>query len=279
MKGEEIVTIVEKSFRTLDKLCHKMLKEFDAQDIHDFRVEVKKIRAFLRLLAIKKEEDEPLIPKLLKTFYGYIGTVRNIQLSESSLSKYAKAHSVEIPAGYLKLLDDEKNYWKKEVGRLMEDNSFHDIKKKIIKELPNDLEKSSIKKFVNDKLADLEKYLKDLNNDNALHNIRKALKDLLYTRNYIEDHIGLPVVISDKRKLKSITTVLGNFIDESMRLKLLRSVYLGKIKDENDEILLVQIERKWNSEKLESKQKLQRRLRSLQKQLSAVKYQTNNINT
>src|SRR5215472_18248673 len=110
MKEEEIVDIVEKSFRTLDKLCHKILKEFDAQDIHDFRVEVKKIRAFLRLLGIKKEEGEPLIPKLLKTFYGYVGTIRNIQLSEYSLSNYAAVRSVEIPAGYLKLLDDEKNY-------------------------------------------------------------------------------------------------------------------------------------------------------------------------
>ena len=68
MKQKEIIEIVEHRFKTIHKLDYKIIKEFDANDIHDFRVEVKKLRAFLRLANIKKEVDGPLIPKLLKHF-------------------------------------------------------------------------------------------------------------------------------------------------------------------------------------------------------------------
>jgi CHAD domain-containing protein len=280
MKEREIVETIEESFKTLDKLCHKILKEFDADDIHDFRVEVKKLRAFLRLLDIKKEEDGSVIPKLLKTFYGHVGVIRNIQLSEQSLSKYITAHPGKNPEEYLKLLHDEKNYWEKEADKLMEDNNFHNVKKEIIKKLPESLDKSSIEKFVHHKLTDLKKYLKDLSGDDALHSIRKGLKDLLYTWDYIKNHADLPKAISGKEKLlKSFTITLGNFIDESMRLEFLQPLYLDKIKDDDEKSLLQKVEKEWGQEKRAHKRKLRRSLNSLQKRLSAVKYQTNNTDT
>lgn len=49
MKEKEIAEVVEGRFKTIKKLSHKIIKEFNADDIHDFRVEVKKLRAFLQL--------------------------------------------------------------------------------------------------------------------------------------------------------------------------------------------------------------------------------------
>src|SRR6516162_822833 len=102
MKGKEINEIIEDKFKTLSKLSQKITRKFD---IHDFRVEVKKLRAFLRLLDIKKRNDEPIIPKLLKTFYGYIGIIRNIQLYKHSLFKYITDHNIDKPEKYLTLLN------------------------------------------------------------------------------------------------------------------------------------------------------------------------------
>ena len=90
MKGKAIIEIAEERFKTIHKLFHQIIKEFNVDDIHDFRVEVKKLRAFLRLLDSEKEIEGPLIPKLLKTFYGYIGIIRNIQLHKHNLFKYIK---------------------------------------------------------------------------------------------------------------------------------------------------------------------------------------------
>src|SRR4051794_37076234 len=143
MKEKEINEIIEERFKIIDKLSHKIVKEFDADDIHDFRVEVKKLRAFLRLLDIKNEDNEPVIPSLLKTFYGYIGIVRNIQLYQHDLFKYITAHNINKPEEYLKLLSNEETYWKKQAEALMADNNFQDVKEKIIKGLPGKLKKSS----------------------------------------------------------------------------------------------------------------------------------------
>ena len=67
MKEKEIVEIIEDRFKKIDTLAHIILNDFDEEAIHDLRVEVKKLRAFLRLLDIKKD-GEPIIPKLLKKF-------------------------------------------------------------------------------------------------------------------------------------------------------------------------------------------------------------------
>ena len=132
MKENEIVEVVEERFKTIDKLSRKIIKEFDKEDIHDFCIEVKKLRAFLRLLDIKKDDEVPLIPALLKTFYGYVGIIRDVQLHKHIFFRYLTDYNIDNPVGYIKLLDDEEAYWKKEAGELMADNNFHDAKEKIL---------------------------------------------------------------------------------------------------------------------------------------------------
>jgi CHAD domain-containing protein len=267
MKEKEMNEIIEERFKTIDKLSHTIIKDFDVDNIHDFRVEVKKLRAFLRLLDIKKEDNEPVIPSLLKTFYGYIGIVRNIQLYRHSLYKYIAAHNIDKPAAYFKLLSNEEAYWKKQAEALMADNNFKDVKEKIIKSLPDKLEKSTIKKFVEGKLDDLKEQLEDINDEVGLHTIRKILKDYLYTYDYINDHADLPKAISDKDNLKLLTQMLGDFIDKFMQLGYLQPEYLDKIKDENEKSNLLQMKNDFEHEKQGMKQELKYSLKKLQQQL------------
>ena len=264
MREKEINEIIEERFKTINKLLHKIIKEFNADDIHDFRVEVKKLRAFLRLLDIKKEDNEPVIPTLLKTFYGYIGIVRNIQLYQHSLFKYITDHNMDIPEAYMKLLNDEKAYWKKQAEELMADNNFHDVEEKIIKELPDKLEKSAIKKFKEGKLDDLKKQLEDTGDEVDLHTIRKILKDDLYTYDYISDHADLPKAIADKDELKLLTRMLGDFIDKYMQLEFLQPEYLDKIEDEKEKNNLLQIKNDFEHEKQGMMQEVQYSLEKLQ---------------
>jgi len=267
MKKKEIAEVVEESFETLEKLRHKILEEFDADDIHDFRVEVKKLRAFLRLVNIKKDDDEPTIPKLLKTFYGYIGIVRNIHLLRHHLFKYVTDHSVGKPAAFLKLMRNDEDFWKKEAGELMADNNFTDVKEKILGALPGKLDKSLIKKFIESKLADLEKLLEDLGGDNQMHSIRKILKDILYTWRFIKRYADLPEVISGEDKLKSLTSALGDFMDRSFQIEFLQPSYLDKIKTKKEKSLLLNLEKQWHSEKDKLKEEFTPILNSLKEQI------------
>ena len=261
-----MIEIIEKIFKDIDKLSSKILKDFNANDIHDFRVEVKKLRAFLRLLDIKG--DGHVIPKLLKTFYRDVGNVRNIQLYVQSLFEYIKARNVKKPGEYIKLLNNEKKYWKKEARNLIKDNDFSKTKEKILEELPPKLEKHSIKKFVQNKLEDLKLQLEYLKDDNPLHSIRKILKDIFYNWDYIKYYADLPAVISNKEALKRLTATLGEFIDKFMQLEFLKPAYLDKINDADEKILLQKIRTSWLRQKRIIKQKLQPDLIVLKKQLN-----------
>ncbi len=267
MQEKEINEIVERSFKTIHKLLHKIIKDFDADDIHNFRIEVKKIRAFLRLADFEKKIDGPLIPKRLKTLNGYIGIVRNIQLHRHSIFKYITNNKIEVPAAYIEMLVKEKAYWQKEAADLMEENDFKEDEGKIIKHLPGELNKSSIKAFVKDKLDKLKEQLNDMNDDDAIHNIRKILKDILYNLEIVKDHADLPGIISKEVDLKSLTSMLGDFRDKCIELEFLQPEYLDKIKDPEEKARLVHIKNDFEKDKQNLKQQLQNKLEELQDQL------------
>ena len=266
MKEKEIIEIVEHRFNTIHKLSHQIIKEFNADDIHDFRVEVKKLRAFLRL-ADEEEVDGPLIPKPLKTFYGYVGIVRNIQLHRHNIFKYIKDYSIEQPTAYIEILNQEKSYWQKEAADLMEENNFRDDEEKIIKHLPGKLEKSSVKTFVKNKLDELKEQLKEMGDDNAIHAVRKILKDILYNCDIIEGNVDLPEMISKEDDLKTLTTTLGDFRDKCIRLEFLQPEYLDEIKDSEEKSRLLQMKNIFEKDKQIMNQQLQNSLKKLQAQL------------
>lgn len=266
MKEKEIVEIIEDRFKKIDKLTHKILNDFDEDDIHDMRVEVKKLRAFLRLLDIKKN-GEPLIPKLLKTFYGYVGIVRDIQLHKHSLFKYITDDNVDKPETYIKILTDEEDHWKKEAEELMKDNNFHDVKEKILNALPGKLDKSTIKKFTKNKLDELKEQLRKPDDATAIHNTRKILKDLFYNYNYIEELPDLPKTIAKEDALKSLTKLLGDYMDKYVHLQFFKPEYLDKVKDENEQCVLLKIKEAFTREEELIKQQLLPELQCLEKEL------------
>lgn len=267
MKEKEIVEVVENRFKTINKLSHKIIKEFNTDDIHNFRVEVKKLRAFFRLLDTEKEMEQPLIPKLLKTFYGYIGIIRNIQLHRHNLFKYITDYKIEKPDEYLTVLGAEQNYWQKDAEDLMEDNNFDETEETILKRLPGKLEKSAIKKFIEKKLDELKTQLADVKDDVIIHTIRKILKDILYTWDYIKHHADLPAAISKEEDLKLFTSQLGSFRDKSIQLEFLQPQYLDKIKDENEKNIMLKIKEQFLREKKIMIQELSYSFNELREQL------------
>lgn len=266
MKQNEMSEIIEERFKIIDKLLHKIIREFAAADIHGFRVEVKKLRAFLRLLDIEKTMNKPLIPKLLKTFYGYVGIIHNIQMHKHSLFKYITDYKIAQPETYMQLLFVEEDYWKREAAELMEGDSFRNDEDKILKQLPDKLEKSTIKNFMQNNLGELKNQMENIPDDVAVHNTRKILKDILYNWNYI-DHNDLPKKISEEKDLKLLAAQLENFRDKCIQLEFLSDEYFNKVKDENEKNILLKIKTQFLGEKQIMIEKLTYSLNDLREQL------------
>jgi CHAD domain-containing protein len=237
MKKKEIEEIVSDRFATIHKLSPKIVKDFDVDHIHDFRVEVKKLRGFLRLLDTEKEMQRPIIPHLLKTFYGHVGNIRNIQLQQIYLSERITDH-MQLPS-YMRIMEDEKLNWQRQTSELMEGKNFRDDEDRILNELPDDISKSAKKEFIEKKVRVLKEQLKEIKGDDEIHSVRKTLKDIVYNLNYINGQKELPKAISDEKDLKELTARLGDFQDQCIRVELLNPKYLARIadRDEHDRAL------------------------------------------
>lgn len=267
MKEKEIAEIVKKRFKIIHKSFQKIIEDFDSDDIHDFRVAIKKLRAFLRLLDTENEMDHPLITERLKSFYGYVGVIRNIHLHRQTLYKYMNDYKIEKPAAYFKVLDEEENYQRTQADAIIKGKYLNEAEKEILKELPHNLENSIIKKFVENKLKELKEELKNIQNDTAVHNVRKILKDILYLWDHIKDHIKLPSLISKKNELKLLTDMLGDFMDKSIQLEFLQPLYLDKVNSNTERNILEKIRDEFHHEKQIMLQELSYSFNELQEQL------------
>ena len=79
MNKKEISKEIVRHFHKIERLAHKCVVHFDTASMDEFRVEVKRLRAFLRLIQVLPDGENNLrISGHLKSFYGYTGIIDNI---------------------------------------------------------------------------------------------------------------------------------------------------------------------------------------------------------
>lgn len=234
MKDTAILKAVEKSGKKIHQLSKKIRKNFDDDDIHDFRVEVKKLRALLRLLAFQSRKHQPDITKKIKSFYSYIGMVRNHRLQRQYTGNFITEHQLAVPDTYMQMLDVEEAYWKTQALQLMDGTNFLNDIAKIKKELPGKLTQPAIDQFVKAKLKDLSKYKTGLPADDALHSIRKVFKDFQYNWHFIKKDAHLPANFSNIEEIKTFTELIGAFMDTEVQASSLQLFDESTVKDADE---------------------------------------------
>ncbi len=260
MQQKEIEHIIKKIFKKLNQLLSQIKKDFEKDAIHDFRVEVKKFRAFLRLLALELEDADDLkLPKKLKEVYSSAGKVRDIQLQLFRINDIYKEENK--PSEYLLLLQKEMKKWKKELQIVLEEKPLPKTEEKIISNLPAQLQPESIKNFFQQKAANVNALISARAfADDELHSTRKNIKDIIYIfKVFKEDaRIPIPVLLWNKTELKKAENLaheLGLFNDVCIALSFVRPAWLNEINPEERKRLQT-IRIQWNSEKESLKEKL-----------------------
>lgn len=256
MKQNEIYAVINKRFKKIEVLFREIISGFEMESIHEFRTEIKKLRAFLRLLNVEIDTDNRLkISKKMKTFYAYTGTIRNLQLQLKNMDAYIENPQYTVIETYFEYLKKIIEKWKENAIEFMKsENNFYTDKKKIIKQVPGKIRKASAKKFLQNKMNELARLVKDLPDDDVLHSIRKLLKDILYNWTYIKQYSKLlSSVFSEEEKIKSFTELLGLSLDKGIGINLLETYC--KDCEENGLFIekeikeLQEIEGGWKSEK------------------------------
>lgn len=227
MKKDSIKTNVADYFKQSASLSKKTVKEFGEDEIHDFRVQIKKMRAYLRLLNTEFGEPPVLkMPKSIKRFYHDAGDVRNLQVQMEQIRNHCKK---KLPAGYLDLLQKELDEGKQKMdSNLPSSSRLNYEKKKIIHALPHKLTRKNIEDFTLQKKGAMLNILNEEKTDERLHELRKMLKDLMYNEKLIKKVVNLDA-FPLTRDIKALTQLLGDHQDLYMQLQFLQPAYLDKL--------------------------------------------------
>ena len=260
MKSDQIINVFDKRFKKVKKYYYKLLEDFEKEEIHGFRLGIKKLRAFIRLINTSiPYEKKIIIARQIKSFYNTTGNIRNLQLHQQRVSHLCDEMLLEKPLQYLQLLHNEENEQKKNAGRIAGKVFFNKFRKKMIDLVPDKFKSESVQAFVTQKQHTLLELILLLDySDEALHATRKVLKDLLYNWKYISSYVfpALPAYFTNKKNIEVLTDKLGDFNDLSIALYFFKPVYIDKIDDEKEKNISLTLRQKLEQTKGEMKKEI-----------------------
>ena len=177
---------------------------------------------------------------------------------------------LEKPVQYLQLLHDEENKQKKKAGRIADKISFNHFLKKIIDLVTDKLKAESVQAFViqkQDRLLELIFFLDY--SDEAMYETCKVLKDLLYDWKYISFYVpaALPACFINKKNIEVFADKLGEFHDLSIVLYFFITVYIDKITDEKEKMILLTVKRKLEDAKGEMNEEINTLLKPVRQEM------------
>jgi CHAD domain-containing protein len=234
MQRKAIAAVINQHFNKISKLTRKVASDFDKHVVHELRVEMKKLGAFLHLLNTEQHKGQLKISRRLKSFKGYIGIIRNLQLQEHLIQELipANAHSIEP---YLRQLRSEAQGWKKEVMKLIfEHLNFDEERDAMLNSIPKELSNISVRKFLKLKAHEIESLLIfQPVKENSLHELRKLLKGILYNWPYVDQEAEtmLPFEMNGLEKLQALSDILGAYGNQCTALDLLQPAYIDNVPD------------------------------------------------
>lgn len=266
MNKQQIKHITNTHYRKIKKHCKEVAENFDAEAIHQLRVEYKKLRAFFRMLSYDYDHAAEIkISKNLKHGHNVSGAIRDLQLQQLRILEVTKKEPKK-PLAYLNLVQREIDKLKPELIEIFSEDIVADSKKKTDAHLPDEFPVNGFKNFVKQKWAVVHAILASGHfSDDNIHFIRKCLKDLFYNLKIYEgvEHEILSVSTwkgKDEKYFDTLLNELGNFQDQCIAIALLKSHWLISLHTYNRE-LLERVKTQWIKDKIGLKQSLLEKLK------------------
>lgn len=214
--------IVEHYFNEIISHIKAMQKGMGEESVHAFRVEVKKLRVFLRVMRVNASKPDKLkFPGKFKKMYSLTGRIRDRQLhmkrlNESNCIKEADRLKKEIK----KLAGNKKIFLNKQ--------QIKKIDKKMQKVLPLKTDPAFFTAFLHDRFDAIRKIIdKGSYSDKELHEIRKNIKDVVFINRIVREKLRINLVgYQDEKlqvKLEALAHLLGLFNDANISLGFLHA--------------------------------------------------------
>ncbi len=270
MDKKQIKHITNEHYRKLKKYFNRIGPGFDSEAIHQFRVEYKKLRAFLRMLSHPGKAGKIKIPRKLKRIYNCTGSIRDLQLQEQRLIKALKLPGKK-PQACIHQIQPEIDKMKLLFSEIADETIITEAKKNLVNALPGKCSLKGFKEFAAKKWKEINDVISVRQfPDKQIHSIRKNLKDLFYN---LKNFKGTEIYILSQGKwndytvkhIEALLVDLGNFQDSCMAVDLLKLHCAAELKSNADN-KIKQLEKEWKLEKQRRKRFVIKKL----KQAAAV---------
>lgn len=231
MKKRKLQRMLKQRMDDIERHAMQLFSTNDAEVIHQLRVGFKKFRALIRLIAAAPGADKKLeVPEGLKDIYRAAGEVRNLQLYRQAILPFFKDTD-----NYPNIVTGEIDHARSQLSHAVKNFKFHKARREILCRLPSKLPGKALDKFIEDKTKTIDQLLKKDMQDENLHSIRKALKDISYNIKALKADEEKYLPIASKKSLSALTALmdtLNEYQDHVVHLSLLDSVaptYSGAI--------------------------------------------------
>lgn len=232
MDHQQICDVIKDRFKVINKLSYSISRKSNINDIADLWLEIKKLRAFLRLINANRAEITSSIPVHLKTLYGYTGIIWSLQMHRHNLFKYFENCKLETPKGYLKMIENEKRFWESKIGDLITKKDLKNDQDEILRDLPNQFDKDAQKDIIKRQMNVLQEEMKEAKDENWIHIARKTIRDILYSKSYLNEDMSSSIFTM--QNAEQLILQLENFRDKDIQIKLLSDSYLNRIEDPSE---------------------------------------------
>jgi CHAD domain-containing protein len=263
MNKKKIEHITNEHYRKLKKHLKQLMPELAPETIHEFRVEYKKLRAFLRMISQEEETGEEIkIAKKLKKGYAAAGSIRDLQLQQQQILEVTR-QTKKKPHAYLVLLKKEIEKQKPELSEIILQDPVAESKKKTAAAIPGKFTIKGFRNFARRKWATINAIISSCHfSDDNLHTIRKSLKDVFYNLEiYGGSNQGQGKwKQKDEQYFRTLIEELGSSQDKRSAISLLKSYCLNNLNVYN-RVLLEDMKKLWTKQKMEMKKLLINKLK------------------
>jgi CHAD domain-containing protein len=217
MKQAHIRDIIDQRVDAIGTHMEKVDGDLDKEVIHEMRVEIKTLRAFMRLLA-SRDDKRYNLPRKFQRLYDIAGSIRQAQLESDHLLEM----DLRLP-GYndaLQLLIDKgERQWKKRYKEPI----ISSLNDKLTEAKYDPLKAKHVEAFVEEQLhAVHEICVMQVVTDDTLHSVRKLIKDILYALKVVkkETNGGSDAINAvPVKKLAHFADMIGDYNDARNMLR------------------------------------------------------------
>ena len=263
MNKEDLQRIVFRYLKKIRKYIKQIQPDFDEELIHQFRVNYKKLRAFLRILSAANNNRNTGLSRKIKRAYHIAGSIRDLKLQKKRVLNATKGH-YRRPLEYTSLIQRKVRNFEKELLPILSKKPLRKSRKKIMTILPRSYHPADYARFSEQKYRAFKTMLLGNISDNQMHSVRKILKDLFFSNRNIGKWTGWrsePWKIKSDTNLNNLLEELGDFQDRRTAISLLTADWISML-TARERKFMTDLRSEWIQEKLIMKRRLIRKLKA-----------------